>query len=101
MPKQPVFADFPDECKRLEVIAPANARTKRERPRNGKSRVIGAEPTPSKSRKGTPERKKRSNARIGADFTNGTGRRPEAAEIAEEFDLRRAVIYSGDSEAKI
>ncbi len=74
MPKQPVFADFPDECKRLEVIAPQTHETKRERPRNGKSRVIRGRTDAQQVAERHAGAKKRSNARIGADFTNGTGR---------------------------
>lgn len=76
MPKQPVFADFPDECKRLEVIAPQTHETKRERPRTASPGVIGAESDAQQvAERHAGAKKKRSNARIGADFTNGTGRR--------------------------
>lgn len=94
-PKQPVFADFPDECKRLEVIVPQTHETKRERPRTASPGVIGAESDAQQVAERHAGAKKNEATRgSGRISPTGPADEPEAAEIAEEFDLRRAVIYS-------
>ncbi len=95
MPKQPVFADFPDEYQSLEVITSQTHETKRKGSQTVNPGVIGDESNAQRVAGWHAGAKKN-------DATGGPGRispaepaeEPEAAEIAEEFDLRRAVIYS-------
>ena len=95
MPKQPVFADFPDECKRLEVITPQTHETKRKRSRTTSPEVIGAESDAQQvAERHAGAKKNEATGGPGRISPAGPAEEPEAAEIAEEFDLRRAVIYS-------
>ncbi len=95
MPKQPVFADFPDECKRLEVITPQTHETKRKRSRTTSPEVIGAESDAQQvAERHAGAKKNEATGGPGRISPTGPAEEPEAAEIAEEFDLRRAVIYS-------
>lgn len=92
MPKQPVPADFPAEYRNPEGMARKAPETKRKEPRTAMPGVIGADSNARQVAERHAGAKK--NEAMGGAGRISPAEEPEAAEIAEEFDLRRAVIYS-------
>lgn len=92
MPKQPVPADFPAEYRNPEGMARKAPETKRKEPRTAIPGVIGADSNARQVAERHAGAKK--NEAMGGAGRISPAEEPEAAEIAEEFDLRRAVIYS-------
>lgn len=82
---RPVFADFQGEIQSLEVIPPQVYETSGKEAKTAVSvseKASGKQPGPKK------------NESTGRQVRIPSSEEPEAAEITEEFDLRRAVIYS-------
>lgn len=92
MPKQPVPADFPAEYRNPEGMARKAPETKRKEPRTAIPGVTGADSDAQRVAERHAGAKK--NEAMGGAGRISPAEEPEAAEIAEEFDLRRAVIYS-------
>lgn len=92
MPKQPVPADFPAEYRNPEGMARKAPETKRKEPRTAIPGVIGADSNARQVAERHAGAKK--NEAMGGAGRISPAEEPGAAEIAEEFDLRRAVIYS-------
>ncbi len=92
MPKQPVPADFPAEYRNPEGMARKAPETKRKEPRTAMPGVIGADSNARQVAERHAGAKK--NEAMGGAGRISPAEEPGAAEIAEEFDLRRAVIYS-------
>lgn len=92
MPKQPVPADFPAEYRNPEGMARKAPETKRKEPRTVMPGVIGADSNARQVAERHAGAKK--NEAMGGAGRISPAEEPGAAEIAEEFDLRRAVIYS-------
>lgn len=92
MPKQPVPADFPAEYRNPEGMARKAPETKRKEPRTAIPGVTGADSDARQVAERHAGAKK--NEAMGGAGRISPAEEPEAAEIAEEFDLRRAVIYS-------
>ena len=92
MPKQPVPADFPAEYRNPEGMARKAPETKRKEPRTAMPGVIGADSNARQVAERHAGAKK--NETMGGAGRISPAEEPGAAEIAEEFDLRRAVIYS-------
>lgn len=92
MPKQPVPADFPAEYRNPEGMARKAPETKRKEPRTAIPGVTGADSDAQQVAERHAGAKK--NEAMGGAGRISPAEEPEAAEIAEEFDLRRAVIYS-------
>lgn len=92
MPKQPVPADFPAEYRNPEGMARKAPETKRKEPRTAIPGVIGADSNARQAAERHAGAKK--NEAMGGAGRISPAEEPGAAEIAEEFDLRRAVIYS-------
>lgn len=92
MPKQPVPADFPAEYRNPEGMARKAPETKRKEPRTAIPGVIGADSNARRVAERHAGAKK--NEAMGGAGRISPAEEPGAAEIAEEFDLRRAVIYS-------
>ncbi len=92
MPKQPVPADFPAEYRNPEGMARKAPETKRKEPRTAIPGVTGADSNARQVAERHAGAKK--NEAMGGAGRISPAEEPGAAEIAEEFDLRRAVIYS-------
>lgn len=92
MPKQPVPADFPAEYRNPEGMARKAPETKRKEPRTAIPGVTGADSDAQQVAERHAGAKK--NEAMGGAGRISPAEEPGAAEIAEEFDLRRAVIYS-------
>lgn len=92
MPKQPVPADFPAEYRNPEGMARKAPETKRKEPRTAIPGVTGADSDTQRVAERHAGAKK--NETMGGAGRISPAEEPGAAEIAEEFDLRRAVIYS-------
>ena len=92
MPKQPVPPDFPAEYRNPEGMARKAPETKRKEPRTAMPGVIGADSNARQVAERHAGAKK--NEAMGGAGRISPAEEPGAAEIAEEFDLRRAVIYS-------
>lgn len=92
MPKQPVPADFPAEYRNPEGMARKAPETKRKEPRTAIPGVTGADSDAQRVAERHAGAKK--NEAMGGAGRISPAEEPGAAEIAEEFDLRRAVIYS-------
>lgn len=92
MPKQPVPADFPAEYRNPEGMARKAPETKRKEPRAAIPGVTGADSDAQRVAERHAGAKK--NEAMGGAGRISPAEEPGAAEIAEEFDLRRAVIYS-------
>lgn len=92
MPKQPVPADFPAEYRNPEGMARKAPETKRKEPRTAMPGVTGADSNARQVAERHAGAKK--NEAMGGAGRISPAEEPGAAEIAEEFDLRRAVIYS-------
>lgn len=92
MPKQPVPTDFPAEYRNPEGMARKAPETKRKEPRTAIPGVIGADSNARQVAERHAGAKK--NEAMGGAGRISPAEEPGAAEIAEEFDLRRAVIYS-------
>lgn len=92
MPKQPVPADFPAEYRNPEGMARKAPETKRKEPRTAMPGVTGADSDAQRVAERHAGAKK--NEAMGGAGRISPAEEPGAAEIAEEFDLRRAVIYS-------
>lgn len=92
MQKQPVPADFPAEYRNPEGMARKAPETKRKEPRTAIPGVTGADSDAQQVAERHAGAKK--NEAMGGAGRISPAEEPEAAEIAEEFDLRRAVIYS-------
>ena len=92
MPKQPVPADFPAEYRNPEGKARKAPETKRKEPRTAIPGVTGADSDAQRVAERHAGAKK--NEAMGGAGRISSAEEPGAAEIAEEFDLRRAVIYS-------
>lgn len=92
MPKQPVPADFPAEYRNPEGMARKAPETKRKEPRTAIPGVTGADSDAQRVAERHAGAKK--NEAMGGAGRISPAEEPRAAEIAEEFDLRRAVIYS-------
>lgn len=92
MPKQPVPADFPAEYRNPEGMARKAPETKRKEPRTAIPGVTGADSDAQQVAERHAGAKK--NEAMGGAGRISPAEESEAAEIAEEFDLRRAVIYS-------
>lgn len=92
MPKKPVPADFPAEYRNPEGMARKAPETKRKEPRTAIPGVTGADSDAQRVAERHAGAKK--NEAMGGAGRISPAEEPEAAEIAEEFDLRRAVIYS-------
>lgn len=85
-PEPPVFTEFPDECQSLEVIPTEEGQSEQ----NAAESAVGAG-----FRKEQADRGKKSGAAAATAKTPKSGDSKEGvSEWAEEFDLRRAVIYS-------
>lgn len=92
MPKQPVPADFPAEYRNPEGMVRKAPETKRKEPRTAIPGVTGADSDAQRVAERHAGAKK--NEAMGGAGRISPAEEPGAAEIAEEFDLRRAVIYS-------
>lgn len=92
MPKQPVPADFPAEYRNPEGMARKAPETKRKEPRTAIPGVTGADSNARQVAERHAGAKK--NEAMGGAGRISPAEEPGAAEIAEEFDLRRAIIYS-------
>ena len=89
---EPVPADFPAEYRNPEGMARKAPETKRKEPRTAIPGVTGADSDAQRVAERHAGAKK--NEAMGGAGRISPAEEPEAAEIAEEFDLRRAVIYS-------